>query len=267
MAEERSTALQRMVLILDCFLNNSPELGVREIARRTNLSTSATGRLLMSMRELGILTQNPTTKGYLIGSRILSWAGVYSASLDVRNVALPELQKLHLETQETISLYIIEGTERVCVERFESPKNVLFVAKVGRPLPIYAGAAGKVLLAFSNPKKQKEILDQLELQAFTPRTITNKEALVKDLEKIKKQGYAVSNGEWSLEAAGVAAPLFEQSGEVVAAVTISGPAQRFTSDVIKGYVSLVVEVAARISRAMGHYPNSNTRPVNPVFTG
>lgn len=252
MPTDKMQTLKRAIALLDCFGIDQPELGVREAARLINLSSSTTGRLLAALKECGVLSQNPTTHLYSLGGKVLSWAGVYTASLDVRNKALPALEELWRNTQETISLYVLEGNERVCVERMESPQNVRIVARVGRRLPLYAGSAGKVFLAFLPPARRDQILDETRFEPLTPRTIVNRFELLTELEKIRQQGYAVSYGEWILDAAGVAAPIFDQHGEIAAALTISGPAQRFTAEKVAEYSCEVKRVAAQISFEMGY---------------
>jgi len=103
--------LERAFTLLDCFTAEHPELGVREAARMVNLSSSATGRLLSAMKDMGVLRQNPVSRTYALGGRVLAWAGVYMATLDVRDRALPAMDELHRVTRETISLYVLEGDE------------------------------------------------------------------------------------------------------------------------------------------------------------
>lgn len=251
MRTDKVETLNRAFSILDCFTQEHPSLGVRETARLLNLSTSATGRLMAALKDQGILSQNPTTRAYTLGARVLSWAGVYTATLDVRNVALPAIEALHNTSRETISLYVLEGNERICVERMESPENVRIVARIGRRLPLYAGSAGKVFLAFLPDARRQEILNTIALVPFTDHTIIDPAALCQELEIIRSQGYAVSNGEWILEASGVAAPVFDRNGEVAAALTISGPTQRFTPEAVARYARQVSEVAHQISRELG----------------
>jgi DNA-binding IclR family transcriptional regulator len=251
MESEITGSLHKFIAILDSFSIETPALGVREAARRTGMSSSAAGRIMQAMRDLGVLNQDIKTLQYSLGSRVLTWSGVYSATLDIRNISLPSLQKLHRETQETISLYVLEGNERVCVERIESSQNVRIVARVGRRLPLYAGSAGKVFLAFMPEDRRDEILSSIELVALTPKTITNPEVLINELEAIRMQGFAVSSGEWLLDAAGVATPIFDQNNEIAAVLTISGPAQRFTSEKIREYSQTASQVAREISSEMG----------------
>ena len=257
MSENKSTTLERTIEILDCFSVEHPELGVREMARLLGMSHSTTGRLLSSLKDMGVLSQNPTTKMYSLGGKVLAWAGSYNATLDVRTRALPYLEELQEETQETISLYVLEGDVRVCVERLESTHNIRMVARIGRRLPLYAGSAGKVFLAFLPEKEKDEILSRTAFDPLTPMTITDVDKLNKEIEKTRKQGYAVSHGEWILEASGVACPIFDRTGCVIAALTISGPAQRFTKENVTRFIPIVKRVASEISQDMGYIGKLN----------
>ena len=252
MPAEQVQTLARAVAILDCFTLERSELGVREIARMVNLSSSVTGRMLSALKEMGILSQNQETRAYSMGSRVLTWAGVYTSTLDVRIQARPALEELHQTTRETISLYVLEGYERVCVERLESPQNVRIVARLGRRLPIYAGAAGKALLAFLPPQRQVEFFQDAALIPLTGHTIVNPDRLRAELVEVRRRGCAISYGEWIEDAAGVAAPIFDQTGQVMAALTISGPIQRFTDENVARYCEQVKRVASQISAGLGY---------------
>lgn len=251
MPSEKPQLLEHIFALLDCFSTDQAELGVREAARLSGLPSSTAGRLMTGLKDIGVLTQNPDTHLYALGGKVLAWAGVYTSTLDVRRKALPIMEELNRTTRETISLYLMEGDERVCVEHFESTQNVRIVARVGRRLPIYAGSAGKVFLAFLPQTRQQEVLDHLELKQLTPKTIIDKNVLVEEIEKIRGQGFAVSHGEWLLEASGVAAPIFDQGGEICAVLTISGPTQRFDDATIETLVNQVVKASAWISQEMG----------------
>jgi DNA-binding IclR family transcriptional regulator len=231
---------------------------VREVARMANLSSSVAGRLLTSLKDLGILSQNPKTRAYSMGPRVLSWAGAYNASLDLRNQAMPAIHELHESTRETISLYVLDSDERVCIERLESPQTVRIVARLGRRLPLYAGSAGKVMLAFLPGKEQERILTQAPLAPLTEKTITDPDALRRELAKVRKKGCAVSYGEWITDAAGVAAPIIGQFGELLGALSISGPAARFNKENVETYCAQVKRVAAQISERLGYPVQEST---------
>jgi DNA-binding IclR family transcriptional regulator len=247
-----SQSLERAVSILDCFSIDKTELGVREIARMTNLSPSTAGRLMAAFKELNILNQNPSTRAYSLGGKVLAWAGVYTSSLDVRTIALPFMHELLTSTQETISLYVVEGGERLCVERLESSRAIHYSARIGRRLPITAGAAGKVLLAFMPAPQREGILNATEWNRYTDNTIAKPEAFRLQLESIRSKGYAVSMGEWQSDAAGVAAPILGAGGTILAALTISGPIQRYTPDVIDAFAAEILKITRSISAQMGY---------------
>lgn len=254
MAEKKIQTLDRMAEILDCFSLEEPALGVREVARKTDLSPSTVGRIMAYLRDMGILNQDADSYLYMMGSKVLAWAGIYTVTSDVRTIALPVMVRLQEQTRETISLYILEGSERVCVERLESPQSVRIVARVGRRIPLYAGSAGKVFLAYMPENLRENILQDVDLKPMTERTITDINALRTNLKDIRKQGYAVSRGEWIIDASGTAAPIFNQMGQITAAISISGPAQRFTDAKIKEIADLLVKETAQISFELGYYP-------------
>lgn len=252
MDEDVSPILYRAISILDCFTQDRPEIGVREAARLVNLSSSAAGRLMASLKTLGLLSQNPESRAYSLGPRVLTWAGVYTATLDLRKRALPYLEELYVSTNETISLYILQGNDRICVERLESAQTVRIVARVGRRLPLYAGSAGKVLLAFLPPDRLREVMSTLQMNALTVNTITDRSRLDSQLSLIRRQGFAVSHGEWIADASGIAAPIFDQFNDPVGAISISGPSQRFSERVIEQFTFPLIHAAVAISRDMGY---------------
>ncbi len=260
MAKPFST-LVNAVQIMDCFSKDKPYIGVREAARITGISSSTTGRVLASLKEVGLLVQDMETHQYTLSGKVLAWAEIYTATVDVRRVALPFIYDLQRLTGETISLYILEGKERVCVERLESEQNVRMVARVGRYLPLHAGSAGKLFLAFMTEEQREEVLETEERKVFTPMTITDPEKLLVECNKILKQGYAISHGEWTSDASGVAAPIFNQRGQMVAAMTISGPTQRFTPDKVGKFSQNCIRTGLQISRLLGYNPSQNKKGV------
>jgi DNA-binding IclR family transcriptional regulator len=249
-----SSTLERAILLLDCFTQDQPYLGVREAARISGLSSSTAGRILASLKDLNLLIQDTETHKYALAGKVLAWAEVYGATLDVRKLAQPFIFDLQRLTGETISLYVQEGTNRVCVERVESNQNVRVVARVGRYIPLYAGSAGKLFLAYLTEEEREAFLDVATLEPLTPYTITNAEELREQAIVIKNQGYAISHREWTIDASGIAAPIFNQRGQVVAALTVSGPTQRFFQENLERFTAACTRTASQISRLLGFNP-------------
>lgn len=250
-ASDEIQSLVRAIAILDCFRTDQPQLGVREIARQLDMSPSTVGRLLATLGSAGILSQDPTTRLYRLGSKVLSWSAVYTSGLDVREKSRPMLEELHRLTRETVNLYVLDGTERVCVECIESPQRVRVIVRVGERMPLHAGSSGKAMLAFGSPELLKQILAH-PLERMTSNTITNRKRLLEELASIRNCGYAVSHGERFTDALGLAAPIFDNTGNVLAALNVAGPTLRFTDDDVKRFAPKIIELANQVSQLLGY---------------
>ena len=251
-------SLGRAVAILDCFRAHQPQLGVREIARQLDMSPSTVGRLLVTLCSLGILSQDPNTRLYRIGSKVLSWSAVYADTLDVREKARPALEELHRLTHETVNLYILDRDERVCVDRIESPQRLRVIVHIGERMPLHAGSAGKALLAFSHATLVKKIVSR-RLEKLTNNTITNQNKLLNELKHVRQCGYAVSHAERFIDVIGLAAPIFDASGHVIAALNVAGPTTRFTDARVEALAPQVIQLANQVSQSLG-YVGSNLNP-------
>ncbi len=242
-------SLVKAIAILDSLDDEHPQMGVREVARRLNISTSTAGRMLSTLHRAGLLSQDPTTRLYRMGSKVLTWASVFTEGLDLRSKARPMLEELHRLTRETVNLYVLDGVERVCIDNIESPERVRVIVRVGEHMPLHAGSAGKAMLAFAPPSLIDQILAN-PLERMTSNTITDPKALLQELASIRKAGYAVSHGERFSDALGLAAPVFDASGNVTAALNVAGPRLRFENQV-KKFAPKVVLFAHQISLALG----------------
>jgi DNA-binding IclR family transcriptional regulator len=258
MATTETQSLHRAIAILDCFRDIQPQLGVREIARQLDLHPSTVGRMLATLTSLGILNQDKETHRYRMGSKVLKWSSVYISNIDLRIEARPSLEELHRVTQETVHLDIPDGSSRICIDRIESPHRLRWVANIGERMPYYASASGKVMLAFMPLQQQKTIIKSTPMERLTPNTTTDPKALFQELDVIKKNGYALSEGERVEGVSCVAAPLFEPAGKVIGGITISGPMTRFSEQKIKEYAKLLMRVTRELSTSMGyHFEESN----------
>lgn len=246
-----SQTVLRALSILDCFTLERPELGVRAVARQLGLSSSTAGRLLATLRSAGVLTRSPGMRTYMLGPRLLTWAGLYTGALNLRVTAWPILDRLRRATRETTTLYVVEGDERVCVERLEGPENISAILRLGERLPCYAGAGGKVLLAFLPLAERQAMLARLVLKRFTPRTIRHRARLARELAVIRRQGYATSIAERFAGASAIAAPVLGADGAIIASVTVSGPSNRFAGERRAQHIRHVVKAALDLSHAMG----------------
>jgi len=158
-------------------------------------------------------------------------------------------------TGETTILTVISGGVGVCVERIGSPSPVAFHLEIGRSLPLHAGAAAKVLLAYL-PERVRERILQQPLARFTPATVTDPDRLRRQCAQIRRRGYAFTDQEADIGVRGVAAPIFGVSGGVVASLCIAGPVERFPDAVVEERGALVVGYASKISQQLGWKPTA-----------
>lgn len=208
------------------------------------------------LRDEGILIQNPETRAYSLSGRVTRWAGVYTASSDLRRKAYPYMEMIFNKTNETVTLYRAEEFDRVCVERLESRQNVRIVEMVGTRIQLYTGSGGKAILAFRSGEEIEKVILHAQSQPNCSYTHADFEALRQELETIHNTGYAVSHGEWRSDASGIAAPILDEKGYPIGSISISGPTQRFLDpEKLLAFSELLLENVRIMSRELGYYPN------------
>lgn len=209
-------AVGRALALVAAFDERSPRLTLAELAKRTGFYKSTILRLSVSLERAGFLARDPDG-AFRVGAAALKAGQLYQAAFKLGDVALPLLRKLAAETGETASLYVREGDMRVCLHRVESVQMVRAIVREGDRRPLDRGAAGKVLRG----------------------------------DATGKSGIAVSMGEVSPESAAIAAPVHDAQARVVAAVSVSGPTQRFAGSAVAAMGAKVKEAAAELTRRLG----------------
>ena len=250
----RSTvrSVERAIRILKSFSAEEPELGVGELSRRLGLPKSTVFRLLNTLEAGGLVSRNPETGRYRLGVDLIGLADSVTTYTNLRHVARPHLRRLANALQETVSLSVIDRSEAVNVEQFVPPGRLIMrVGWVGRRMPVHAVAAGRAIIAFWPAEKAAQILDG-ELEALTPHTITDPQHLYTELAHIRERGYATAFEELEEGLNALAAPVRNHEGEVIASISVSGPAYRLTRERIHEVAAQVIETAREISREMGY---------------
>lgn len=244
-------SIQRAAAILRSFTEAEPEVSVTELSRRLELHKSTVSRILNTLQYEGLVGQNPETGKYRLGVGLVSLAGVALGRLDVRGLAQPHLSTLVEISQETVNVTILDGNECVNIERVASPRPIRYVGWIGRRTPLHCTASGKLFLAHMTPAERSACL-RLPLARYTERTITEMPKLEQSLAQICAQGYAAVYEEFEEGFNAIAAPVFDHQGQVMATVTISGPAYRLSAGTIETFVEPLQQVAQSISAEMGY---------------
>ncbi|MFB9274941.1 IclR family transcriptional regulator [Cohnella cellulosilytica] len=247
MEEEKKTvrAVERALDVLLCFASGH-EWGLTEIAVKVGLHKSTIHRLLATLEDRGFVTRDPSTEKYRLGLSVLELSANLSRSDDPSVVLLPEMERLRDELSETVSLYVRDRSERVRIQAVQSTQAIRRVATVGARLPLSVGASSKVLLAFADPGVRDAVLSDPAWPAQLDREI-----FVKQLDDILAAGYATSFEEREPGAAAVSAPIFNRSGKLVAALSVSGPSNRLTPERMHEFAPAIIESAHRMGTILG----------------
>ena len=245
-----TASADRVADVLLTFAGAEGSLGVSEIARRLGLSKAVVHRILRSLISRRLLAEDETGKGYRLGSAAATLGARAVRDMNLRERALPLLNRLREESGETATVSELVGVSRVYLDQVPSPREIRMTVELGRPFPLHAGASSRAILAFGPPDLRRQILGG-PLEALTPKTIVDREELATELARNAREGVAVSYGERQPGAASVAAPLFAADGHAVGAISVCGPVDRFDGEVVRLLRSRVLGAAREVSRKLG----------------
>lgn len=244
--EEKATvrAVERALDVLLCFTQET-DLSMTDISSRVGLHKSTVHRLLASLESKGFVMRDSVTEKYKLGYRIWELSANMTQSDDPAALLLPEMERLRDQLGETVSLYIRDGIERIRIQAVQSNQAIRRVAPVGVRLPLYVGASSKVLLAFADPA----VVELVWNDPSWTKTI-DKTSFMEQLDLIRKQGYATSVEEREEGAAAVSAPIFNRGQKLAAALSISGPSNRWTLELMQRHAPLIVAAAERMGKML-----------------
>lgn len=239
--------VDRALHMLDLIASGSG-LSFDSLVEATGLSKSTARRLLRVLVDIGVVERRRGKPLYVLGPRILEFVvGMASYHRVLAELADAEMQSLRDETGETISLYVREGTQRVCIHHTIGLGAVHQVVEVGKRLPLHCGASGKVLLAWLPDSERQLLLPQLVYEKFSPTTPGDPRELEAQLALARAEGVALSFGERDPDIASVSAPVLTPQGECLAALACSGPIQRFLGERLSRVKQATKLAAARIA--------------------
>jgi DNA-binding IclR family transcriptional regulator len=247
--------LDRAFQIL-ALLSDGKHRTLQELSSGIDLNASSTFRQLATLTNYRYVQRDEATNKYTLGLACLELARSYSEGNDLRRVAIPELEQLRNETRETVHLAILDQMEVVYIEKLQGLYPIgLMGSRMGGRAPAYCTGVGKVLLAYESSLVIKDYFLSHKLQSYTDKTISSLDDLVSELASIHTRGYALDHEEHELEVCCVAAPIFDMKRNVIAALSISGPADRL--EPIEKNISLIEKAkqsGRNISIKLGYSP-------------
>jgi DNA-binding IclR family transcriptional regulator len=233
--------------ILDAFSLAKPELTLAELKRSTGFPATTVQRLVANLVSEGFLSR--TGDHYRIGLNMAFWAAPATQGLDAIELLQPVLKRLRDETEETTALFLREGDARVCVAVAPTRHAIVREMHVGKILPLHAGSAGRVLLAWDADAAER-ILGR-PLAPVASNTVTDRDELRRLIDETRQAGYALSHDERADGASGVSAPVFDPMGQVAWAINILGPSIRMSGEVCAALAEPLVAAAMEATRLIG----------------
>jgi IclR family acetate operon transcriptional repressor len=244
-------SLQRGIDILSFVASANHALDANSIATECGLPQSSAYRLLQTLRGRGLIDTAPDGTGYRLGLIVLQWAAALRGGLSVVEFTSPVLRRLASLTGETATLTLLQGARAVVAHVTDTTARLRVTSQVGSALPLHAGASSKAILAFLPRERRREVTGKGPLIAFTPKTITNRQELWRECERIRAFGFAESDEEVLVGARGVAAPFFDEHGMVGGSIAVAGPRQRFQGKALRVAADSLRREAQALSRALG----------------
>src|SRR4051812_22069023 len=249
--------VERALRVLERVASFPRPASLTEIANSAGLHPSTTYRLLGTLVQTGYVTRDGRTGLYRLGLKLLRISHALEDQMDIRTIALPVMERIVAQEDETVSLVIRTGATAVVIERVQCTRQIRSVTPVGSGGPLHCTAAGKALLAWLRPAEVQALMIEAPPIRHTARTITDVDTLLNELAKIRAQGVALDRGERADDLIGIAGPIRNARGRVIAAMSLSGPAQRLSPDRRPTIAATIRTAAAEVSASLGSTRNDD----------
>ncbi len=241
------SSVKKALKVLETFTEDRTELGVTQIAELLKSHKSSVSRILMTLMAEGFVEKSPLTNKYRLGMKLIELGHRALSRFDLKEYASPYLEALAKKSNEIIHLSILDQNEIVYIDKKGEGQVLTVATKVGGRNPAHACGMGKVLLSGLSQEELMKVLSTAPMRRFTPTTITEIPKLLMELDKIRRQGFAIDNEESFPGVKCVAAPIRDSRGKVIAAMSATVPSQRMGKERMKELAALVMECARQIS--------------------
>lgn len=245
-------SLQRGLQVLSLFNRETYSLSLTEIKEAADLNKTTAFRIISTLENAGYLERDPETKRYRPGLKVLQLGFTAVSSLEFRDIARPYLRQLSQDVGETVSLSVLDGLDVVYVDRVRNQQIVGIVLGIGSRIPAQCSSMGKALLAYLPPEELVQRLDR-PWSPCTPYSIANRLDYEANLVQVRQQGYALNDEELENGLRAVAAPIWDNHNQVVAAINITGSVRTISRErMVNELAPKVVATAVQISQALGY---------------
>jgi DNA-binding IclR family transcriptional regulator len=244
-------SVDRAISVLE-ILAQRGEAGVSEVAAEIDVHKSTAFRLLGALEARGLVEQAGERGKYRLGFGIVRLAGAVTGRIDITQQGRPVCERLAEEIGETVNIAVLQEHYAINLYQVRGPGAVTAHNWVGQLTPLHATSSGKILLAYLPAEERAALLAEAGLKKVTPHTITARTKLEKHLAEAREAGYAWTKEELEIGLHAMAAPVLDRDGQVIAAVTASGPSYRFTEERMRELAPVLIKGAEEISHRMGY---------------
>jgi DNA-binding IclR family transcriptional regulator len=248
---EELKSVRKAFAIVTYLASRTEPCSFTQIRSALKLGKATAHRFLATLEDLGLVNRSANSGQYRLGLAAIRIGVAAGNQIELRRELRPYLRDLMERTGETANLVILDGTRPVFIDNVESPQNLRLLSRIGRRTHPYCTSVGKALLAYMKPEELETILAAEPFERRTERSIMGRESLLKELRRVRAQGYAVDDEESESGAQCIGAPLLDHTGRAIAALSISGPASRISRSDHPRIGRIVREVAERARRALG----------------
>jgi len=260
MAESSIRVIERAVKILDCFVGARGNLGITEISKQTRLSKSTVHHFVTTLVETGLLASDGASRRYRLGPKLAQLGNAFIQSTDLRDLALRGLTELRDLTDETASLHMKFGEQRITTDQVVSTQGIRRVLNLGVGRPIYLGAVGIVLMGDMSDADILRLLKRSRPRQLTPNTVTDPHEILKLVHKARADGYCILNEQTDVGVGVIAFPVLDHLGTVPAGIVVSGPIQRWNAKTIAPYIKRMKAIVDGVSSQLGRQPAESSGP-------
>lgn len=250
--EKNNRSIVKAVTVINLLAQKSAPMSLAAIAAELGQSKSTVHGILATLANTGFLVQTPETSQYQLGIRLFEIGNRVAERWKEKKIAYPFITLLVEETKETVHLAVLDNDEVLYIAKQESSDSIKTVSEIGIRLPSHCSGVGKILLSGLSKYDLARIAKKTGLKKYTENTITNFEALCREIELIRKQGFAVDNQEHTQGLRCVAVPIRNHLGRVTAALSISAPVSRLRGEVFEKNKSSLIRVSREVSHQLGY---------------
>jgi DNA-binding IclR family transcriptional regulator len=244
-------SLDRAVSVLELLSESEAPLGLADVCERMSLHKSTAHRALMVLERCGLIERTPENR-FRLGLKLYELGSRAVEQIDLRARVHPWFRRLSAQVGETVHLGVLQRTSVVYLDKIEpSNRRTWLASRIGTSNPVHCTAMGKAMLAFLPEQAAADIMARIRFTRLTPRTLCTPEALTRSLDRVRRRGYAIDDEEVETGVRCVGAPILNESGYPMAAVSVSGPTSRITQQSVPGIAEHLLRCCRDISASLG----------------